>query len=109
MTNRDIRLLRTSSSKNFCRTQFLKYAADLIFGTGKAIGLVCVLGLPPSAPGFLTWPSFSELVGERTEHTEAELDGASEMFSVSVDTLAEIIQDHLQESCEATGAFLSRG
>lgn len=86
---------------------FLKHTAKLILGTGKAIGLVRVLGLPPSAHGFATWPSFSELVDSRSKRDEAGVGDASEMFSVSVDTLAEIIQDHLQAPCEATGAFLS--
>ncbi|EAU84459.2 hypothetical protein CC1G_01455 [Coprinopsis cinerea okayama7 len=99
-----------SASRQSVVPTFLEHVAKLILGTGKATGLIRALGVPLSAHGFADWPLFADLVRSHPRNVEPQEndDGPRSLFSVSVDSLSAIINDHLREPCHETGAFLSQ-
>lgn len=85
---------------------FLEHVAQLVLGTGKAVGLLTALGeLPPST--FTDWKTFGGLVNSETQLTlgSAERNTAG-LFSVSIDTLSRLIFDNLLPQCQTVAAHL---
>jgi gamma-tubulin complex component 5 len=85
---------------------FLEHIAELILGTGKAVGLMRALGEPPLSNAFNDWKSFSDLVRSETQDIDGKTENHTGLFSVSVDTLSRLIYDSLLPHCQATGARL---
>ena len=87
--------------------RFLEHVAELVLSTGKAVGLLRALGEPSIAMTFNNWKSFASLVGAEGKDTNgANKDSPVGLFSVSVDTLSQLIYDGLLPQCEAVGARL---
>ena len=87
---------------------FLEHIAELVLGTGKAVGLIRALGGPPSASGFNSWRTFADLVSLETHDLDGVKQKSAGLFSVSVDTLSHLIYDGLLPICQATGALLAK-
>lgn len=87
---------------------FLEHVAELVLGTGKAVGLIRALGIPPSANGFGKWRSFAEVVSSNSPAVGRSGQDGGALFSVSVDTLSRIIYDGLLPRCQATGSLLAK-
>lgn len=85
---------------------FLEHVAELVLGTGKAVGLIRALGGPPPVNGFNNWRTFADLVGSETHDSDGAKQKSAGFFSVSVDTLSHLIYDGLLPHCQATGALL---
>ena len=87
---------------------FLEHVAELVLGTGKAVGLMRALGEPPLPNTFGNWRSFSEIVRSETHDVNGRTEEHAGLFSVSVDTLSQLIYDSLLPHCQATGARLAK-
>jgi len=87
---------------------FLEHIAELVLGTGKAVGLMRALGEPPLSNAFNDWKSFSEVVRSETHNINGKTEEHTGLFSVSVDTLARLIYDSLLPHCQAIGARLAK-
>ena len=85
---------------------FLEHVAELVLGTGKAVGLIRALGGPPLANGFDNWRTFADLVSSETYDSDGVEQKSAGLFSVSVDTLSRLIYDGLLPHCQVTGALL---
>lgn len=85
---------------------FLEHVAELVLSTGKAVGLIRVLGGPPSANGFNNWRTFADLVSSETHDLDGVKQKGAGLFSVSIDTLSRLIYDGLLPHCQVTGALL---
>jgi len=85
---------------------FLEHVAELVLGTGKAVGLIRALGGPPSANGFNSWRTFADLVSSEALDLDGVKQKSAGLFSVSVDTLSRLIYDGLLPHCQVTGALL---
>jgi gamma-tubulin complex component 5 len=86
---------------------FLEHVAVPVLGSGKAVGLLRALGVPPSVDGPTSlrgWRSFGALLASDAAPSSADNLG---LTSVSVDTLSRLVYDELAPHCEATGALLS--
>ncbi|KAK7038051.1 Spc98 family-domain-containing protein [Favolaschia claudopus] len=83
---------------------FLEHVAAAVLSTGKAVGLLRALGVPPAVEGPTSlgqWRSFGSLIAVGAPSGQ----GTS---SISVDVLSRLIYDELASHCEATGALLGR-
>ena len=87
---------------------FLEHVAELVLGTGKAVGLIRALGIPPSANGFGKWRSFAEVVSSNSPAVGRSGQDGGALFSVSVDTLSRLIYDGLLPRCQASGSLLAK-
>ena len=87
---------------------FLEHIAELVLGTGKAVGLMRALGEPPLSNAFNDWKSFLEVVRSETHNINGKTEEHTGLFSVSVDTLSRLIYDSLLPHCQATGARLAK-
>ncbi|KAF8961118.1 Spc98 family-domain-containing protein [Flammula alnicola] len=85
---------------------FLEHVAEMVLGTGKAVGLMRALGDPPLANAFNSWKTFADLVSPETQGGDGVMEKHIGLFSVSVDTLSRLIYDGLLLHCQATGARL---
>ena len=85
---------------------FLEHVAELVLSTGKAVGLIRVLGGPPLANGFDNWKTFADLVSSETHDFDGVEEKSAGLFSVSIDTLSRLIYDGLLPHCQVTGALL---
>lgn len=95
--------------------EFLKHVAEAVLETGKAVGLVRVLGLELASETKLgDLPSFAEVIssslvsmGDYASQESAGLTGrdvnVSSLFGVSLDSLSRVVYDQLSPVCEATG------
>jgi len=100
---------------------FLKHVAEPVLGSGKAIGLLRALGIPPlvdGEPWLGDWRMFGALLASETRGGSLDsLDTAptththlhqGELFSVSVDTLSRLVYDELLPHCQAAGTLLAK-
>jgi gamma-tubulin complex component 5 len=87
---------------------FLEHIAELVLGTGKAVGLMRALGEAPLSNAFNDWKSLSEVVRSETHGVNEKTEEHTGLFSVSVDTLSRLIYDSLLPHCQATGARLAK-
>ncbi|CAA7258523.1 unnamed protein product [Cyclocybe aegerita] len=102
---------------------FLEHVADLVLGTGKAVGLMRALDGPSSettsAKSFKDWGSFSDFINlgvnpsNAEDHDQGAINGFgseahADLFSVSIDTLSSLIYDGLLPHCQATSTGLVR-
>ncbi|KAJ7770975.1 Spc98 family-domain-containing protein, partial [Mycena maculata] len=88
---------------------FLEHVAVPVLQSGKAVGLLRALGVPPAADGPTSsyhWRSFGTLLASSTSPDESFT--AQQLSSVSVDTLSRLVYEELAPHCEATGALLGR-
>ncbi|KAJ7766862.1 Spc98 family-domain-containing protein [Mycena metata] len=88
---------------------FLEHVAIPVLGSGKAVGLLRALGVPPAVEGPASlhqWRSFGALLasGAPPGHSAT----ARQLSSISVDTLSQLVYEELAPHCQATGAILSR-
>lgn len=97
--------------------EFLKHVAEAVLETGKAVGLVRVLGLTlESEKGLGHLPSFGEVIssnlsnGDGDDSVEESWRGRdvnlSSLLGASVDSLSRVVHDRLSPVCEATGGEL---
>ncbi|KAF5322471.1 hypothetical protein D9619_000707 [Psilocybe cf. subviscida] len=86
--------------------RFLEHVAELVLSTGKAVGLLRALGEPSIAMTFNNWKSFASLVGAEGKGTDGTKNSTTGLFSVSVDTLSQLIHDGLLPQCQAVGTRL---
>jgi len=86
---------------------FLQHIADLVLGTGKAVGLMRALDTHASFNAFEKWGKFSELIisefGFATSTSETR---DNRLLSVSVDGLSRSVYDNLSLKCQAVGEKL---
>ncbi|KAJ7256514.1 Spc98 family-domain-containing protein [Mycena haematopus] len=83
---------------------FLEHVAIPVLSSGKAVGLLRALGVPPAVDGptsLSQWRSFGALLSSSAP-------SGQQLSSLSVDTLSRLVYDDLVPHCEATGALLSR-
>ncbi|KAF7363792.1 hypothetical protein MSAN_01037100 [Mycena sanguinolenta] len=83
---------------------FLEHVAIPVLSSGKAVGLLRALGVPPTVDGptsLSQWRSFGALLS-----SSAPL--GQQLSSVSVDALSRLVYDELAPHCEAAGAILGR-
>ncbi|KAJ7194549.1 Spc98 family-domain-containing protein [Mycena pura] len=88
---------------------FLEHVAIPVLGSGKAVGLLRALGVPPAEEGPATlsnWRSFDALLASDAGPDVSV--AAQQLSSVSVATLSQLVYEELAPHCEATGALLSR-
>ncbi|KAJ7047193.1 Spc98 family-domain-containing protein [Mycena alexandri] len=88
---------------------FLEHVAIPVLGSGKAVGLLRALGVPPAVEGPASlhhWRSFGALLasGAPPGHSAT----AQQLSSISVDTLSQLVYEELAPHCQATGAILGR-
>ncbi|KAF8897878.1 Spc98 family-domain-containing protein [Infundibulicybe gibba] len=90
--------------------KFLEHVADMILGSGKAVGLLRALGataLLDEAIPVKEWLSFANLLASIGNSGGGVPDGQTgSLFSVSVDTLSRLIYDGLLPQCEAVGELV---
>lgn len=86
---------------------FLEHVAQLVLGTGKAVGLMTALGELPLA-AFNDWKVFADLVGSETQDIPGAAQGSGCLFSVSIDTLSHLIYDNLLPHCQTVSTRLVR-
>ncbi|KAF7338002.1 hypothetical protein MVEN_02024100 [Mycena venus] len=83
---------------------FLEHLAMPVLSSGKAVGLLRALGVPPAVdgPASLTqWRSFGALLSSSAQP-------GRQLSSVSGDTLSRLLYEELAPHCEATGTLLGR-
>ncbi|KAJ7681203.1 Spc98 family-domain-containing protein [Mycena rosella] len=88
---------------------FLEHVAIPVLASGKAVGLLRALGVPPAVDGPTSlrhWRSFGALLASGTAPDESAT--TQQLSSVSVDTLSRLVYEELAPHCEATGALLAR-
>lgn len=95
---------------------FLKHVAGPVLASGKAVGLLRALGVtssPDGAASMSYWRSFEKLLASSESSSRRSVDVTlnsplrrDRLFSVSVDTLSQLVYDELSPYCEATGALL---
>jgi gamma-tubulin complex component 5 len=99
--------------------QFLEHVAEPVLGAGKAVGLLRALGVPPpssTSSGISKWQTFGELVGltysSSSPSSAAQLNQdnntGNRLFSVSINTLSQLIYDRLLPQCDVAGALLAQ-
>lgn len=107
---------------------FLRHVAGAVLESGKATGLLKVLGMDPTlmeldhgvdedVQNILhgeDWVSFQSLIASNSASSssdvasEAKADGVPSLFSVSIDRLSRIIYDKLTPHGQANGALLAK-
>ncbi|KAE9409816.1 hypothetical protein BT96DRAFT_962003 [Gymnopus androsaceus JB14] len=99
-----------------CIPSFLKHVAVIVLESGKATGLLKVLGMDvldldnedAQVLREREWVSFQTLVADSSSlEVESKADGPS-LFSVSVDQLSRLIYDKLTPYEQANGALLAK-
>jgi gamma-tubulin complex component 5 len=83
---------------------FLEHVAIPVLSSGKAVGLLRSLGVPPTADGPTSlshWRSFGALLSSSAPPGQ-------QLSSVSVETLSQLVYEELAPHCDATGALLAR-
>ncbi|KAJ7735445.1 Spc98 family-domain-containing protein [Mycena olivaceomarginata] len=83
---------------------FLEHVAIPVLSSGKAVGLLRSLGVPPTADGPTSlshWRSFGALLSSSAPPGQ-------QLSSVSVETLSQLVYEELAPHCDATGALLGR-
>lgn len=86
---------------------FLQHVADLVLGTGKAIGLLRALDTHTSFDAFKNWCTFSELINAEVNSTASNSEGKdADLFSVSIDALSRSVHDCLSLKCQMVGEKL---
>ncbi|KAJ6531298.1 Spc98 family-domain-containing protein [Mycena capillaripes] len=88
---------------------FLEHVAIPVLSSGKAVGLLRALGVPPAVDGptsLRDWRSFGALLASSTLPGDSAT--IQQLSSVSVDTLSQLVYEELAPHCEATGALLGR-
>ncbi|KAJ6532287.1 Spc98 family-domain-containing protein [Mycena vulgaris] len=88
---------------------FLEHVAIPVLASGKAVGLLRALGVPPAVDGPTSlrhWRSFGALLASGTTSDQSAT--TQQLSSVSVDTLSQLVYEELAPHCEATGALLGR-
>ncbi|KAF8205803.1 Spc98 family-domain-containing protein [Mycena galopus ATCC 62051] len=83
---------------------FLEHVAIPVLSSGKAVGLLRALSVPPTLDGptsLSEWRSFGALLSSSSPPGQ-------QLSSVSVDALSRVVYDELAPHCEATGALLGR-
>ncbi|KAJ6502148.1 Spc98 family-domain-containing protein [Mycena sanguinolenta] len=89
-----------SSNNSRAIPSFLEHVAIPVLSSGKAVGLLRALGVPPAVDGptsLSQWRSFGALL------SSSVLPG-QQLSSVSVDTLSRLVYDELAPHGEAAGA-----
>ncbi|KAJ7461991.1 Spc98 family-domain-containing protein [Mycena latifolia] len=89
---------------------FLEHVAIPVLASGKAVGLLRALGVPPATDGPTSlrhWRSFGVLLASGATPDESAITQQLSS-SVSVDTLSRLVYEELAPHCEATGALLGR-
>ncbi|KAF8914341.1 Spc98 family-domain-containing protein [Gymnopilus junonius] len=87
---------------------FLEHVAEMVLGTGKAVGLMRALGDPLTPNVFGAWKMFTDLVSSETQGATGVKQKNVGLFSVSVDTLSRLIYDELLPYCQAAGVQVVR-
>ncbi|KAJ7940262.1 Spc98 family-domain-containing protein [Mycena leptocephala] len=88
---------------------FLEHVAIPVLSSGKAVGLLRALGVPPAVDGPASlrhWRSFGALLASNAPSDISP--NIQQLSSVSVDTLSRLVYEELAPHCEATGALLGR-
>ncbi|KAJ7506637.1 Spc98 family-domain-containing protein [Mycena galericulata] len=88
---------------------FLEHVAVPVLQSGKAVGLLRALGVPPAVDGptsLIHWRSFGALLASGASPDDSYT--TQQLSSVSVDTLSRLVYEKLAPHCEATGALLGR-
>ncbi len=85
---------------------FLENIADLILGTGKAVGLLRALNVFSIASAFNHWDTFAGLINSEGRSSDSPEDSSAGLFSVSIHSLSRLIYDSLQPKCQAIGERL---
>jgi len=86
---------------------FLQHIADLVLGTGKAVGLMRALDTHTSFNAFEKWGKFSELIMSEFCFTSSTLETKGiGPLSVSIDGLSQSIYDSLSLKCHVVGEKL---
>ncbi|KAJ7094376.1 Spc98 family-domain-containing protein [Mycena epipterygia] len=88
---------------------FLEHVAIPVLGSGKAVGLLRALGVPPAVDGPTSlrhWRSFGALLASGTAPDESVT--THQLSAVSIDTLSQLVYEELAPHCEATGGLLGR-
>ncbi|KAJ7685534.1 Spc98 family-domain-containing protein [Mycena polygramma] len=88
---------------------FLEHVAVPVLASGKAVGLLRALGVPPAGDGptsLQQWRSFGALLDPSAPPGKSAT--TQQLTSVSGDTLSRLVYEELAPHCEATGALLGR-
>jgi gamma-tubulin complex component 5 len=88
---------------------FLEHVAIPVLSSGKAVGLLRALGVPPAIDGPASlrhWRSFGALLASNAPSDISA--NIQQLSSVSADTLSRLVYEELAPHCEATGALLGR-
>lgn len=88
---------------------FLEHVAIPVLSSGKAVGLLRALGVPPAADGptsLRDWRAFGALLASNSLPGDSPT--TRQLSSVSVDTLSQLVYEELAPHCEATGALLGQ-
>lgn len=85
---------------------FLDNVADLILGTGKAVGLLRALNVLSFADVSDDWNTFASLIDLENRSSYSSDDNSAGLFSVSIHPLSRLIYDSLQPKCQVIGEKL---
>ncbi|KAJ7105739.1 Spc98 family-domain-containing protein [Mycena crocata] len=100
---------RHSGGNSRAIPSFLQHVAIPVLESGKSVGLLRVLGVPPAVEGPMSlrnWRSFGALLASGAAAYESF--STQHLSAVSADTLSQLVYEELSPHCEATGALLGR-